>query len=73
MGKKIKFFKNNGGEEYQIAGNFIHPCTNQHIKGPHLLIMLGVSASVLADFKGVASKEAEALAFKGTVHEKISP
>ena len=25
MGKKIKFFKNEGGEEYQIAGNFIHP------------------------------------------------
>ena len=26
LGKKIKFFKNGSGEEYQIAGNFIHPC-----------------------------------------------
>ena len=25
FGKKIKNFKNEGGEEYQIAGNFIHP------------------------------------------------
>ena len=24
--KKIKCFKNEGGEEYQIAGNFIHLC-----------------------------------------------
>ena len=26
--KKIKFSKNEDGEEYQIAGNFIHPCTD---------------------------------------------
>ena len=25
--KKIKFFKNEGGEEYQTIGNFIHPWT----------------------------------------------
>ena len=26
FGKKIKFSKNEGGDEYQIAGNFIRPC-----------------------------------------------
>jgi len=26
LGKNIKiFFKNGGGEEYQVVGNFIHP------------------------------------------------
>ena len=26
LGKKIKIFKNGGWEEYQLVGNFIHPC-----------------------------------------------
>ena len=26
LGEKIKFEKKEGGEEYQIAWNFIHPC-----------------------------------------------
>ena len=26
-GKKIKIWKNGAGEEYQVVGNFIHPCT----------------------------------------------
>ena len=25
LGKKLKLSKNEGGEEYKIAGNFIHP------------------------------------------------
>ena len=33
MGKKIKFSKNEGGEEYQIAGNFIHLCSKGGAKG----------------------------------------
>ena len=28
LGKKIKFLLNGGGEEYQIAGNFMHPWIN---------------------------------------------
>ena len=26
LGKKIKIFKNGGGEEYQVGWNLIHPC-----------------------------------------------
>ena len=26
LGKKIKIYRNGGGEKYQIEGNFIHPC-----------------------------------------------
>ena len=32
-GRKSKF-KNEGGEDYQIAGNFIHPC---YILGPAVI------------------------------------
>ena len=30
LGRIINFFLNEGGEEYQIAGNFIHPCLLYH-------------------------------------------
>ena len=26
LGMKIKILKSEGGEEYQVVGNFIHPC-----------------------------------------------
>ena len=36
LGKNIKILKNGGGEEYQVEGNFIHPCLvllSQHFNG----------------------------------------
>ena len=43
LGKKIKISKNGDGEEYQIAGNFIHPCFN--FKNTHFFNVTDPNAS----------------------------
>ena len=46
--KKIKILKDCGGEEYQVVGNFLHPCDQ----------VLGLkSAGISADYLGSAQKE----------------
>ena len=32
LGKKIKITKMWAGEEYQVVGNFIHPCTDRDLQ-----------------------------------------
>ena len=43
LGKKIKFSENEGGEEYQISGNFKQPCEEKKMA----IRKLDVSAFVM--------------------------